>query len=412
MTLKIPSNRKKILNQIFSPIPVSDFFEQYYENRWLHIQRNDENYFKDALTIEDLDFLLQQKILPQGILRIANAKTGKDDFNAPTFSGKSFIPLGEFLDNEQILSQFAQSGTSLVFQYAQEYLPRLGVFVSQLEKDMQCVINVNIYVTPPQSQAYMPHYDCHDSFILQIFGRKTWYMYDSYTEFPDKRQKNLPKSSVTDAKFSKEKCKHVFEIRPGDTLYVPRGWLHCAETTTSPSIHLTVGLHTKKKYDIIEGISDLAIDRVTFRRSMPHYGTHSDQIAFIEEFKKELIDFIQKVPSEEIFTYLSDDVLTNKTHHHKGHFQEILFKDKITGNSKFQMKSGTSFKINMEDNKLTFHFGRNRITYPVALKPVIDFISQGEEFSAKNLPINFSDQRKLQIVKLFVQDGFVTVVSY
>ena len=34
------------------------------------------------------------------------------------------------------------------------------------------------------------------------------------------------------------------ELRPGDLLYLPRGYLHSAMACSEVSIHLTIGIHT------------------------------------------------------------------------------------------------------------------------------------------------------------------------
>ena len=58
-------------------------------------------------------------------------------------------------------------------------------------------------------------------------------------------------------------------LRPGDALYLPRGYLHSAVAQGEVSIHLTVGVHPLTAYDLArELIAAAAADR-ELRRSLP-----------------------------------------------------------------------------------------------------------------------------------------------
>ena len=58
-------------------------------------------------------------------------------------------------------------------------------------------------------------------------------------------------------------------LRPGDALYLPRGFLHSAVAQGEVSIHLTVGVHPVTAYDLArELIAAAAADR-ELRRSLP-----------------------------------------------------------------------------------------------------------------------------------------------
>ena len=46
-----------------------------------------------------------------------------------------------------------------------------------MEEYFRAVAGNNIYITPPNSQGFAPHYDDVDAYILQIEGRKRWRVY-------------------------------------------------------------------------------------------------------------------------------------------------------------------------------------------------------------------------------------------
>jgi hypothetical protein len=58
-------------------------------------------------------------------------------------------------------------------------------------------------------------------------------------------------------------------LRPGDALYLPRGWLHSAEALGETSVHLTIGAHPVTRHSIVEALAALAADMPELRESLP-----------------------------------------------------------------------------------------------------------------------------------------------
>ena len=61
-------------------------------------------------------------------------------------------------------------------------------------------------------------------------------------------------------------------LRAGDTLYLPRGWLHDALTSETDSLHITVGINVHTWVDALRAALDECEDDVEFRRSVPADG--------------------------------------------------------------------------------------------------------------------------------------------
>jgi hypothetical protein len=58
-----------------------------------------------------------------------------------------------------------------------------------------------------------------------------------------------------------------FELGPGDTLYLPRGWPHEAETSAEASLHVTVGLHPLTAVDVLRAAVAAAGEDIEMRRT-------------------------------------------------------------------------------------------------------------------------------------------------
>ena len=58
-------------------------------------------------------------------------------------------------------------------------------------------------------------------------------------------------------------------LRPGDALYLPRGWIHSATALGDTSIHLTVGLSAYTRADVVDTLLSLVGDSAALRASLP-----------------------------------------------------------------------------------------------------------------------------------------------
>ncbi|EEC45501.1 predicted protein, partial [Phaeodactylum tricornutum CCAP 1055/1] len=114
--------------------------------------------------------------------------------------------------------------------------------LSLLESEWTCMIGANAYLTPPSgSQGFAPHYDDIEAFCLQLEGKKRWKVYA-----PLQKSERLPRTSSED--YVEADLRDVepaldVVLKPGDVLYMPRGWIHQACTidgTDGYSLHLTV----------------------------------------------------------------------------------------------------------------------------------------------------------------------------
>lgn len=162
----------------------------------------------------------------------------------------------------------------------QTFIAPLHKFNATLQEYFHCLVGANIYLTPPNSQGFAPHYDDIEAFVLQIEGKKEWLLYP-----PRSRNEELPRESSGNFEQDEigEPCfKHV--LKPGDLLYFPRGWIHQAKTVDNcHSLHITLSMYQKTSFaDLFEELTKKALNNaiesnVNLRRGLPldiwnHFG--------------------------------------------------------------------------------------------------------------------------------------------
>jgi len=170
-----------------------------------------------------------------------------------------------------VLRLFAD-GSTVVLQGLHRLWPPLIEFADQLAADLGHPTQVNAYITPPSSRGFSPHYDVHDVFVLQIAGEKHWTIHEPVLRDPLRTQPWNDRAAEVAAAAGREPVIDAV-LRPGDVLYLPRGFLHSAEALGEISGHLTIGVHSVTRWAAAESALDLvrtlAVEDPQLRGSLP-----------------------------------------------------------------------------------------------------------------------------------------------
>jgi len=175
------------------------------------------------------------------------------------------------VSSDAVLRLFAD-GSTVVLQGLHRLWPPLIEFADQLAADLGHPTQVNAYVTPPSSRGFSPHYDVHDVFVLQVAGEKHWTIHEPVLPDPLRTQPWTDRTAEVTAAAEREPAIDAV-LRPGDALYLPRGYLHSATALGEISAHLTVGIHPVTRWAAAESALDvvrtLAAEDPALRASLP-----------------------------------------------------------------------------------------------------------------------------------------------
>ena len=112
-----------------APITTETFFSEYFEKKHLVIKRDDPDYYRNLLTIEDIDEVITQTMVPGDNLQMVKNGTGVD-FNEYT------VPSG-FIDPVRVSYYFAQ-GSTIILPQLNRSLPKLSAYCRALETVFSC----------------------------------------------------------------------------------------------------------------------------------------------------------------------------------------------------------------------------------------------------------------------------------
>jgi ribosomal protein L16 Arg81 hydroxylase len=231
--------------------------------------------FADLLRASDIDELITSRALRTPFFRTVQgggSLTGQT--RSVSAGGRT---LTDIADPDAIRESYT-GGATLVLNALHRIHPALVRFCRELSEELGHATQCNAYVTPPGAQGFAAHHDTHDVFVLQVDGHKRWNVYEPLLPLPLTSQ---PSSGLTDGEsLLPAGTEPVLStvLGPGDALYLPRGYIHAAETNDDRSIHLTIGVLAATAYDLLHDVLALAADQPEFRRSLP-LGSPADQLA-------------------------------------------------------------------------------------------------------------------------------------
>jgi hypothetical protein len=176
--------------------------------------------------------------------------------------------LTDMADPDRVREHFAD-GATLVLQSLHRSHPPLVRFCRDLAEGLGHPTQCNAYITPPGSQGFAAHHDTHDVFVLQVDGCKRWNIYPPVHPLPLSDQSGAGRDD--DGQLLADDAMPLLsvELQPGDALYLPRGFVHAAETADDRSIHLTVGILVHRWHDLLRDLVTLAGDDLAFREALP-----------------------------------------------------------------------------------------------------------------------------------------------
>ncbi|KAJ8926428.1 hypothetical protein NQ314_021216 [Rhamnusium bicolor] len=215
----------KLFKWLIAPLSPKIFFEKYWECETLFIERNKETYYDHILTTQKLD----------GIFREFPLYYTKNVDVVSYENGVKEVHNEEGRVVASALYDYYSNGCSIRVLNPQTYDQKVHLLLATLQEYFGTMVGTNVYLTPPGSQGFAPHYDDIEAF---------------------------PFMEVT--------------VNAGDLLYFPRGTIHEGKTDPdSHSLHITVSVYQHTSYsDLLEhvlpeALKKAASDDVEFREGLP-----------------------------------------------------------------------------------------------------------------------------------------------
>ncbi|XP_054618478.1 ribosomal oxygenase 1 [Dunckerocampus dactyliophorus] len=252
----------KLFQWLINPIPAKAFFRETWEKKPILVQRKNTDYYKGLFSTEEFDRILRQEDVQYGVnLDVTSYTNGKRETHNPPGRALPFT-----------VWDFYENGCSLRMLNPQAFSSPVWNVLSILQEYFGSMAGANVYLTPPGTQGFAPHYDDIEAFVIQLEGKKHWRVYNPRSE--DEVLPVLSSPNFDQAEIGKPILEVVLEA--GDLLYFPRGFIHQGNCLPDAhSLHVTVSSYQKNSWgDLLQKLVPAALEvameeDVEFRQGLP-----------------------------------------------------------------------------------------------------------------------------------------------
>jgi hypothetical protein len=366
------------LVRAIAPVEPERFLGEHWEQRPLVVARAEEGRFDELLSVRDVERLLTETAIRTPGLRLV--KAGATVVGYATELSWRPEPFTGVADVPRVLAEFDAGATIVLQALHHSWLP-LARYCRHLEAFLGHPVQANAYFTPRGSQGLPVHHDTHEVLSLQVAGKKRWLVYAPALELPLKSQRyrsalGAPGEPVLDV-----------TLRAGDTLYLPRGWLHQALTSDSDSLHITVGVNVRTWLDEARAALEDGAGDVELRRAAsgePPELPRLDAETAADRARRRLVRTRRPILDGQLSELRALDSLALDT--------ELVRRDTVIAD--------------LEGTTLSFE-GRD-LRFPSRLAAELEFVVTVEgSFRPAELPGSLDDAGRLVLVRRLVREGFL-----
>ncbi len=289
-----------------------------------------------------------------------------------------------------------EAGATIVLQALHiNWLP-LAVFCRQLEEAIGLSVQANSYYTPSGSQGFGVHHDTHDVLVLQVAGDKRWLLYDPLLALPLKHQR-----------YAKSLGEHGeptddLVLRAGDTLYLPRGWLHQAETSETDSLHLTIGINAYTWLDAAKAALGPLGQDVDLRRGVETDGDEAGELA--ERLRAQLAP-------EEVARRRRRRFLDTRRPIREDGLSQLRVLERLDVDTPVERRNTVIADLEEGEDDVGLVFEGRELRFPAhARDEIVACFEADEPFRAAELPGDLDEAGRLVLVRRLVREGFLRIV--
>ncbi|MEM9304536.1 MAG: cupin domain-containing protein [Pseudomonadota bacterium] len=400
------------LRELLSPPGWDVFLTDHWQQQPLHVPGEGSNRFAPLVTHADVD-------------RILAAQAGKADFPISVIGshqGKGVPADKRSYDRthwtpEHVAERVREGATVRIGNMAR-YAPEVARLVRAFETVIHTDIAVNLYRTPASSRAFDAHFDNHDVFIIQLDGSKTWRLYDPPRDLPMEvtfpgrlslMQPKLPFGEMFLPSRPAVELRDEIRMRPGDLLYIPRGFTHQVFTEDEDSLHLTVAAPVITWYEVAaHALIEAAAESRALRTALP------------ADFATAGIDAASQVPAEiaaAVATHLTADRI-------EASFDELAVRfvnsrqplvepgeaDPVSLDSVLRIAQPMVYTTQRVTTHIYLLFRGAFVPVPLRCESMLDHMLTESEFRVGDLPTWMDDKSRVLLCQVLVDKGFLEPV--
>jgi len=319
--------------------------------------------------------------------------------------------VGDQVADDRILELFLD-GHTVVLQGLHRLWPPIIDFAGALTTDLGHPVQVNAYITPRSSTGFSAHYDVHDVFVLQIAGEKRWRIHEPVLVDPLRDQPWTDRAADVSARAAEQPLLDEV-LRPGDALYLPRGYLHAAEALGDVSIHLTVGVHPVTRHAVLEALTALVGDEPALRSSLALGVDVSDpaQIeADVAATAEALVEGLRTVTTAQVADLLAARVVPGSRAAPISPLQQAEEASRLDATSVLEIRPHMRHALRYDEDHVFLTLPDRQLVLPLAAGKAVKALLDGARLPVAEFP-GLEREDALVLAHRLVREAVVLVVD-
>jgi ribosomal protein L16 Arg81 hydroxylase len=398
------THKDRTLENLLEPVTVEHFLNKIWGGQHLVITRNNPGHYQHLFSFADVDrliFLARDR--PQDLLTLLP----KDKLGTEIKARLHAVPVHELYRRFHL-------GDTLRISSIEGSWPALLPLVQKIAETLNARVDVNLYMTPANSQGFPTHVDHEDVFILQVGGSKEWFIYEADFPWPLEGLSYVDKQGGFSTGLRDQSQLRLAErvlLQTGDFLYVPRGYPHHAVTSGLPSLHLTIGIHPTYWLDVARAALELASEgEPALRRALPpRFSASEAGPAMVTELERILHRALEGPVLEKALRAVAANQRTVPDFLPDGHFASLEKLDALTLASIVGHREGMEYRIEREDQQATIRAGRAQIRGPISILPALEFIRDHSELKVAEIPLASDENGKVVLARRLIREGLLRI---
>jgi ribosomal protein L16 Arg81 hydroxylase len=396
---------------LIAPYSAGDFLAEYWQKYALLIRGNEKARFQPLLPATDIEaVLLMADKLPSEAVELVG-RTSEIEHE------KSKSPGG--------IKDFFLQGSTIRVRGIEKHSGPLTELCRNIEQELGFPTRANLYCTPAGARGFDLHFDTHEVLVLQLLGKKKWQVYESSFRLP---LENVPPLPFEDDRAALKRARGVRQavqdgiseaelgplaleglLEAGDCLYLPRGFVHQAESLDEASAHLSIGIHVLTWLDLLAvALGQTANRQESFRQALP-IGWNMDadvRKTLASEFARRVQLFSQSADLESALDEIADSMIRR----HRVESSEAGANG-IDCETRLEGKGSLQIYLSSDGTLAGLALGTKVFWMPASLAPALRFVVERKVFCVHELPGQLTDDGKLNLARRLVEDEFLRIAD-
>lgn len=258
----------RTLEEILHPVTPAQFHAEHEGRRPLHVPAAEGARKRELLTWEAFNGLLNQS----NVWTSERLQLMRNDAAVPPeqYCRLKRTPEGHvWRPSPAKVEVFLSAGVSLLANDVLTLHSPVTRAGAALGEALAAEVGASVFCSFKGGRAVASHYDVHEVFAVQTEGEKVWNLYDGREVDPV----GYP-PGMTQADFDRNRGRlaSTITMRPGDVLYMPRGFYHDTVTPAEPSLHVSFTVMPLTGRSILSLLDGPALQDPAFRAWLPDAG--------------------------------------------------------------------------------------------------------------------------------------------